>query len=199
MSRYEWPESGGGEHEDDREGRREDAADLGTVSAQAEITTPPVPAGRRRRGPLAAPNATANLWSPIGPTSMLKGYPADDGRVTGRVIDVLAHPVDGKRVYAASAAGGVWFSGDSGSTWKALGGWATIATNLPAEQASLLTAGALHVEFGPATNGDDDIVWVGSGEGMGGGFAASAYSRPPVPPVNPPRTRRCSRSRRAIS
>ena len=38
--------------------------------------------------------------------------------------EILAVHLDGERVYAASANGGVWYSGDAGMNWRSLDGLA---------------------------------------------------------------------------
>ena len=63
-------------------------------------------------------------WLPIGPSVILKGQASGKPRVAGRVRDIKRSP-DGTRIYAASANGGVWFSGDGGLSWAPLGGMAT--------------------------------------------------------------------------
>ena len=44
-------------------------------------------------------------------------------RVTGRIRDVWVEPMEGLRAYAAAANGGVWYTDDGGTRWRALGGW----------------------------------------------------------------------------
>src|SRR4029450_7674685 len=63
-------------------------------------------------------------WLPIGPSVILRGQASGSPRVAGRVRDIKISP-DGSRLYAASANGGVWFSGDGGQSWAPLGGMAT--------------------------------------------------------------------------
>lgn len=70
-----------------------------------------------------------------------------------------------KRVYVASANGGVWYSSDTGQNWQPLG---SAGLDPTANWSDLsLTIGSLFVEFGK--NGaldapDKDIVYVGTGE-----------------------------------
>ena len=166
MTRYEWPNQT--DEHDDRDGREGYRDSLG-VARIAEVTAPStLPTTRSRSGarvgPLVAPRANADLWAPIGPSSSLRGQPADDGRVSGRVVDVWAHPNNTGRVYAATAGGGVWFSPDNGATWRALGGWAPAPTTSGNFLTSGLSCGAMWVEFRGPSDGSQDIVWVGSGE-----------------------------------
>ena len=48
-------------------------------------------------------------------------------RITGRINALAVHPL-GERLYAASANGGVWYSGDGGAHWRSLAGLAATAT-----------------------------------------------------------------------
>jgi hypothetical protein len=60
---------------------------------------------------MSAGSSSTLLWQPLGPHTLLGGEPLGATRVTGR-ISMLAVHEDGERVYAASANGGVWYSGD---------------------------------------------------------------------------------------
>ncbi len=55
------------------------------------------------------------VWKPIGP-SPITGGREDNGLVTA----IATHPSDPDIVYIGTADGGVWKTGDSGSTWQAL-------------------------------------------------------------------------------
>lgn len=101
-------------------------------------------------------------WLPIGPSSILRGQASGSPRVAGRVRDIKRSP-DGTRLYAASANGGVWFSGDSGQSWAPLGGMATTPDqNARGRSANSLVIGCLHVDFG--ANADADTIYAGTGE-----------------------------------
>ena len=101
-------------------------------------------------------------WLPIGPSAILKGQATGSPRVAGRVRDLRRSP-DGTRIYAASANGGVWFSGDSGQSWAPLGGMATTPDrNARGRSANSLVIGCLHVDFG--ANADADTIYAGTGE-----------------------------------
>src|SRR5205085_8016384 len=74
--------------------------------------------------PKTGPDRLKDLWLPIGPSTVTNGQAADAPNVTGRVLEVQVSP-SGKRVYAATAGGGVWYSPDEGASWLPLGAWAT--------------------------------------------------------------------------
>jgi len=101
-------------------------------------------------------------WLPIGPSAILRGQATGSPRVAGRVRDLKRSP-DGTRIYAASANGGVWYSGDSGQSWAPLGGMATTPDrNARGRSANSLVIGCLLVDFG--ANADADTVYAGTGE-----------------------------------
>jgi hypothetical protein len=160
MTRYDWPNATSRDG-DDRDGRAAHNAAL-NIRHGAELFTPPT-AGHVAA---AAPSANANLWSFIGPVSSLGGQPADDGRVSGRVVDVAFEPTKGLRGYAASATGGVWYTEDAGSSWRPLDAFITGPTTGTRTSVNPLSCGALLVEFGSTPDDPSgDIVWVGTGEG----------------------------------
>ena len=166
MTAYEWPAGRAGDH-DDRQGRRAHRAALGLGGHRGgELRAPSAPA-RAGPAPAAAPSGATELWAPIGPTSSLRGQPADDGRVSGRVVDIAFEPTTGRRGYAASASGGVWFTDDAGSSWRSLGGWMPGPTTAGSFLVNPLSCGALLVEFPNAGNAGQDVVWVGTGEPEG--------------------------------
>ena len=119
------------------------------------------------RGARAAPDPGQQaqmgaLWMPIGPTVVLGGQADGAPNVSGRVRDVWVSP-NGLRVYAGTANGGVWFSGDGGDTWKPLGGWTVTGAPPTLNQpAGVLACGCLWVRFG-ATQSADEVL-VGTGE-----------------------------------
>ncbi|MGH7555181.1 MAG: hypothetical protein ACREMQ_19435, partial [Longimicrobiales bacterium] len=173
MSRYDWPDAPG-----TRTIRRDNAIHraawrdrlLGAVPAELmqRATEDRARPHRGRVGvraaPLAGPGGDVNLWLPIGPTSVIRGQAGSRPRVAGRVRDLRVSS-DGWRAYAATANGGVWFTSDAGTTWFPLGAWATTpnAASL-AHPANILVCGALHVTFGAAADGADDVVHVATGE-----------------------------------
>ncbi len=104
----------------------------------------------------------SHQWVPIGPMVCARGDAKGQPRVSGR-FQALAVSPDGQRVYAGSAMGGVWYSGDGGLRWKALDFYAS--TKDPAGAAffsDALTVGAIGVKWGATAN--DDTVYVGAGE-----------------------------------
>jgi hypothetical protein len=174
VTRYDWPASDDAIENDNAMRRAGHNARvrvdfdlsqaLTTIAARA-ATSPTTPAE-----PLAPPGAvelvpsgTGAVWVPVGPTTVLRGQAAGSPRIAGRVRDVWASP-DGLRVYAAAAGGGVWFSGDAATTWRPLGGWATTSLSDENRAAMTLACGCLHVSFGAAASGADDLVVVGTGE-----------------------------------
>lgn len=114
--------------------------------------------------PLPGADRLKELWLPIGPSTVLGGQAADSPNVTGRILDVDVSP-DGRRVYAAAADGGVWYSNDEGASWTALGGWfVTPHEELLDWFGNSLTAGSVVVDWDASANGEADTVWVGTGE-----------------------------------
>lgn len=104
----------------------------------------------------------ARRWLPLGPSTVLGAL--GDGRVAmgGCIRDLQVSP-DGKRVYAASPGGGVWYSGDAGRTWSPLGGMATIPdAGAAGRSPTSPVVAALHVDFG--ADATADIVHAGTGE-----------------------------------
>ena len=127
----------------------------------AEREEPPEPARRGGPAPRGEPAVSAtDRWIPIGPSVVRRGQAADRPRVSGRVRDLAVHR-DGTRAYAATARGGVWYTGDGGATWSPVGAWAEPART--AGGSNLADAcGSILVNFG-ATSADD-FVMVGTGE-----------------------------------
>lgn len=167
MSRYEWPPPG-------RKGRRDRALRRAAWRSRLLDAVPPeliekaveTRAAREAARPRVrmAPGPDVDLWLPVGPTSTVRGQAGSRPRIAGRVRDLRVSP-DGARAYAATANGGVWFSDDAGTTWHPLGGWATTsnASAIP-HPANILVCGALHVTFGSASDGSEDVVHVATGE-----------------------------------
>ena len=124
--------------------------------------------GRRttteRAAPPACPNRLKDLWLPLGPSTVIGGQMDGTAHTTGRVRQVEVSR-DGRRVYAATASGGVWYSRDEGSTWMVLGGWAVTpdVRNLDFF-ANTLVCGAILVDWDTTAGGENDTVYVGTGE-----------------------------------
>jgi hypothetical protein len=104
--------------------------------------------------------ATNNVhrWVPIGPSVIQ--FSGAWKRATGRVRD-LEVSKDGKRAYAATAKGGLWYSEDAGQSWSPVGGW-TVRSPVRGGVTGAQACGCLTVEFG--TTAADDFVMIGTGE-----------------------------------
>jgi hypothetical protein len=164
---YGFPRARGPMYADDVRGRTGHLAprlrELDVDAAHAARTAAP-PRARRGRGPAAAPTGRADLWLPIGPATVLRGQASGRPRVLGRIRALAVHPL-GERVYAASAGGGVWYSGDGGATWAAVGGFAPTPGLTAPTVAHRHSCGAVVVDWGPTL--DLDEVFVGTGEPVG--------------------------------
>ena len=114
----------------------------------------------RAGGPRAFPAAAPGRWVPIGPSVVRRGQAMDRPRVTGRIRDVAVDGT-GTRAYAASAMGGVWYTGDGGSTWAPVGGWAE-RRRAVGGASNAQACGCLLVMFNATAN--LDVVLVGTGE-----------------------------------
>jgi len=116
-----------------------------------------------RRGPRAAPadGTAAGRWVPIGPSVVRLGQAIDRPRVTGRINDLAVEPVTGRRAYAASGNGGVWYTDDAGATWSPVGPWAERA-RVAGGRNSATTGGSILVSWGATAA--QDVVLVGTGE-----------------------------------
>ena len=145
------------------------AAQRTSAAAAKKRATKAAPARARATRPAAAPPPIGptrldDLWLPIGPTTVIGGQGAGIAHVSGRVRQVQVSP-NGTRLYAATANGGVWYSRDQGSSWIVLGGWEVTpdATNLDFF-ANTLVCGSIVVDWDTAPNGENDTVYVGTGE-----------------------------------
>ena len=175
MSVYQWPDASdpGAEHDDDplaRQGHiarqhRQSALGEALVAGRTLAAPPAAPSPRRRRGqPLRAPaHELANLWLPLGPTVIIRGQAANHPRVAGRVR-ALAASDNGRRVYAAAANGGIWYSADGGDNWSSIGGLAATNVGGVTRPAHRNVCGAVLVRFDQADEVKQDLVFVGTGE-----------------------------------
>jgi hypothetical protein len=68
-----------------------------------------------RRVLLASLSATT--WTSIGPAPIVSGQDPGGGPVTGRITGIAPDPADPNTLYVAAAGGGVWKTGDGGTTW----------------------------------------------------------------------------------
>jgi hypothetical protein len=163
MTRYDWPAS---------PFRGDDPAVRAAHVARARPGSTPAavgPAEPPRRltaavAPRDLPSGPEHLWLPIGPSVTVNGQATGDPNVAGRIRDLQVEPVSGQRVYAASAAGGCWYSPDAGETWRPLDDFATSDRTKVGDVASALACGSVHVIWGSADDGSADEVWVGTGE-----------------------------------
>lgn len=194
MSRYQWPIARRGEGDDDPGGRGEffgrQRVEFDPAGARALARgTPPQPGVARPRAPVSG---RAHLWQPLGPDTVVGGQAIGATRIAGRINMLAVHP-DGERVYAASANGGVWYSGNGGVQWRSLGGLAsTLAPGTVNRPAQRHACGAIAVAWG-ATEADD-VVYVGTGETTHGRSAQPGASLggigilrlgPPAPVAEP--------------
>ncbi|CCK31821.1 hypothetical protein BN159_7442 [Streptomyces davaonensis JCM 4913] len=186
MSRYDWPAARPGGGRGARRGRAEErrrhnsSFTTGSGDITAVETAPSVPVVmqepretllRRLRKwfaraapPPGGPNADRDLWLPVGPSGTLRGQADSDPRVAGRVRDLRISP-DGQRAYAASAAGGLWYTDTAGARWEAVGAWASVAARAELAAAShSLTCGAVYVRFDAGGDPAGDEVWLLTGE-----------------------------------
>jgi hypothetical protein len=108
----------------------------------------------------ALPTSDTRRWTPIGPSVVRRGQAEGRPRVTGRIRDVQVSD-DGRRAYAASAKGGVWYTEDAGASWSPVGGWSDRAARRGGNN-NAKTCGCLLAHFG-ATPADDYLL-VGTGE-----------------------------------
>lgn len=163
MARYDWPR---GPRSGDEPIARVAFLHRLRPGVDLDAVDPLVPQeGEGLALPHLAPTGAQNLWFPIGPAVMQHGQADHNPNVAGRIRDLQVEPTQGKRVYAASAAGGVWFSADAGTSWRPLDEWqTTTAPNTLGNVATALSCGALYVKFGGAADGSADVIWVGTGE-----------------------------------
>src|SRR5712691_7205182 len=87
--------------------------------------------------------AAPDQWVEIGPAVIVSGAATRVPRVNG-CFRALAIHRDGFRVYAASALGGVWYSGDGGTSWAPIDFYASVRDGAGQLQpADALTVGAI--------------------------------------------------------
>lgn len=124
---------------------------------------------------LLAPGNNVRRWVTIGPSVVRSKrglYEASWPRATGRVRD-LAVSTDGRRAYAATGMGGLWYTEDGAATWAPVGGWAERA-GVRGGVNNAQACGCVLVSFGAAAA--DDYVMIGTGELQG-------FGRPPARPT----------------
>jgi hypothetical protein len=124
---------------------------------KAQAAARPLARPVARIAPTAPAVAGATNWAPLGPSVVTNGQAQGEPPVAGRVSGVAVAP-GGLIVYAASANGGVFRSGDGGVSWKSLMDGFDLA---PTEFASTsLACGAIAIDVS-----DPNRVYVGTGEG----------------------------------
>lgn len=166
---YGFPPARGSRYADDVRGRSAHLAprrtDFDPEGAHEARTSRP-PRRGRSRGPAAAPSGRTDLWLPIGPATVLNGQASGRPRILGRIRALAVHPA-GERLYAAAADGGVWYSGDGASTWRAVGGFAPTPGLAAPQVTHRHSCGAIQVAWGPTEAFDE--VFVGTGEPVAAG------------------------------
>ena len=139
--------------------------------AEATARTLEEAASRRGPGSRAArafaaapsdPDADRRRWVPIGPAVVRRGQANGRPRMTGRIRDVAVDPFFQRRIYVATAKGGVWYSRDGGATWNPVGGW-TARSRTAGGTNSGVASSCLLVHFDPVDE-REDVVLVGTGE-----------------------------------
>ena len=108
-----------------------------------------------------------NNWVPLGPSVIQNGQASGNPDVSGRVTTIEVGP-GGQRVYVGAANGGVWRSLDEGKTWKPLDDFSNSPDYISNIQSDSLSTGTVAVKFGNASNGSEDIIYVGTGDPNGG-------------------------------
>lgn len=112
------------------------------------------------------PGLASNRWTSVGPMAV-QAHPYDQTiAYSGRVAGVAVAP-GGKRVYIATANGGVWRSVDEGVSWQSL--MDAFNINPIAIQADSQACGAIALVAGEWPS--QDTIYVGSGEAHGSGDA----------------------------
>lgn len=120
-----------------------------------KVEAVPMEARAAARPGAAVPHA--RNWQTLGPTVLKNGQAVGDPDVGGRVVGI-APMRDGRRVYAASANGGVFRSDDGGGSWTSLmDGFDLDPSNFASTS---LACGAIAVDLD-----DPDRIYVGTGEG----------------------------------
>lgn len=136
--------------------------------AATSAMTPPVPPAATRaiapadQLPTAPPGLATNRWTSIGPLAVQAQPYGRTTAYSGRVADIAVAP-GGKRLYVATANGGVWRSENSGLTWQSL--MDAFDLNPAAHQADSQACGAIALVAGEWSS--QDIIYVGSGEAHG--------------------------------
>jgi hypothetical protein len=112
--------------------------------------------------PLPPVSPPANNWIPIGPSVLRQGQAGVKPATSGRTVGIAVAP-DGKRVYIASAKGGVWRSDDAGLNWYSL--MDAFDLDPTTSSSDSLACGAIAIDLN-----NPDRIYVGSGEGQSGRY-----------------------------
>lgn len=117
---------------------------------------------KRSEAPIES-SSVGKTWIPLGPFAVLRGQGGMDANglrptMSGRVEDIEVAP-GGKRIYIASANGGVWRSEDAGKSWRCL--MENFDLNPTVQGTDTLACGAIALVAGAAT--DKDRLYVGTG------------------------------------
>jgi photosystem II stability/assembly factor-like uncharacterized protein len=137
------------------------------------VTNERLAASKRVRATLltgvAVPPATVsitNSWKPIGPSGVIRGQAGSQPTMSGRVSGI-AVAADGKRVYAATASGGVWRSDDQGRRWRSLMesiDYDPLYNHQGQQMLGVTTLSCGAIALDPR---NPDIIFVGTGEAPG--------------------------------
>ena len=150
-----------------RRGRVEEEREHRLEPPPGGAAAPPAAPASVGASPLRTPppNTPAG-WVPLGPSSVWFGQANRRPVISGRCRALVVSP-DGQRAYAGSANGGTWYTDDAGLTWLPIDAFAnTGSLTGPLSFATALAIGSLHVAFDPAGNAANDLVFVGTGEGI---------------------------------
>ncbi|QQS31037.1 MAG: glycosyl hydrolase [Sphingobacteriales bacterium] len=137
------------------ENRPDNYAEEGKESAE------PTPAQFARMSNFSETHHQALIQTQIARSTLSKGAATGQGKwkfagpsnISGRITDVVMHPIDTNIIYAASATGGVFKSVDFGKTW------------IPVfDQQLSLSIGSIAID-----PHQPDVIYVGTGEANGGG------------------------------
>jgi hypothetical protein len=104
-------------------------------------------------------------WIPIGPSVLCKGQAATQPPTSGRTVGISVAP-GGERVYIATANGGVWYSEDTGQSWRSL--MEAFDLNPLQDGSDSLACGAIALV--PGETASQDRIYVGTGEGAGADY-----------------------------
>jgi hypothetical protein len=90
------------------------------------------------------------LWTQIGPSGIISGFPSHWGQMSGRIRGLAVHPTDPNTVYIGAASGGIWKTTNAGSSWTNVG-----------DNLASLTYGAIAIDPNNPNN-----IYAGAGEMM---------------------------------